>query len=713
MDISKAIKTAIEHLQAGNLQEAEYMFKDILMIQPDNVSALHFLGVIYYQQKNCDSSIEYIKKALQFAPDYVDAYNNLGIVLQQAHRLDEAILCYQKALELKPHFDRAYYNLGTALKEKGLINDAIHAYRKALEVNPMSADAYTNLGNILLEKGQDDEAIDCFHRTIQFNPNYVPAYYGLASALVGKWRLSEAIDTCNKLLQINANDVLAYYLIGSALRQQGKSDEAVAAYDKAISINSANVAARLARCISQLPIIYPSQSSIKIYRNWYSEELSDFVKTLNLEDPYVVEAAAAAVGTHQPFYLPYQGLNDRDLQQLYGNLISSIMSSRYPQFADRPSMPAHSPGERLKVGIVSGYFYHHSNWKIPIKGWIENLDRDSVSLYGYYTGKRKDADTEAARKCFIKFVEDIYSFEEFCRIIRGDNLHILIYPEIGMDAMTARLASLCLAPVQCASWGHPDTSGFPTIDYYLSSDLMEPPDADDHYTEKLIRLPNLSVYYTPPGVPHAEVNRDTFGLHPESILYLCCQSLSKYLPQYDEVYPLISQQVSDCQFIFISHRSKSVTEQFRTRLINVFNRFNMQPDEYIIFLPRLDPGQYHALNCLVDIYLDGIGWSGCNSTFEAIACNLPIVTLPGGLMRGRHSSAILTMIGLKETIATDLDEYISLAVRLGQNSKWRQYISDKISKSKHLAYRDRTCIAALEDFFERVVKKELSKLSIV
>jgi protein O-GlcNAc transferase len=710
MDIRKATKSAIEHLQAGNLQKAERMFKDILKVQPDNVSALHFLGVIYYQQKNHDSSIEYIKRALQFGPDYVDAYNNLGIVLQEVDRLDEAIMCYQKALELRPYFDRAHYNLGTALKEKGLINDAIYSYRKALEANPISADACTDLGNILLQKGQDDEAIDCFHRTIQFDPNYIQAYYGLASALVGKWQLGEAINVCNRLLQLNPNDVLAYYILGSALTQQGKSDEAVATYDKAISLNPTNIAARLARCISQLPIIYPSHSSIKIYRDRYFNELSNLIKTLNLEDPHIVEAAAAAVGTHQPFYLPYQGSNDRDLQQLYGKLVCRIMSSAYPQFARRPSMPPHSSGKQLRVGIVSGYFYHHSNWKIPLKGWIENLDRNHISLYGYYTGKRKDAGTETARKCFIKFVEDIYSFEELCRIIRGDNLHVLIYPEIGMDTMTVRLASLWLAPIQCASWGHPNTSGFATIGYYLSSDLMEPPDADDHYTERLIRLPNLSVCYTPPGVSHTEntgINRDTFGLHPESILYLCCQSLSKYLPQYDEVYPRIAKRVSDCRFVFISHRSSSVTEQFRARLNNIFDKFNMRADDYIVFLPRLDHEQYHELNCLADIYLDSIGWSGCNSTFEAVACNLPVVTLPGKLMRGRHSSAILTMMGLTETIATDFDEYISSAVKLGRDSQWRQYISDKISKSKHLAYHDRTCVAALEEFLERAVKEEL------
>jgi protein O-GlcNAc transferase len=286
----------------------------------------------------------------------------------------------------------------------------------------------------------------------------------------------------------------------------------------------------------------------------------------------------------------------------------------------------------------------------------------------------------------------------------------LIYPEIGMHPLTLMLASLRLAPIQCASWGHPDTSGLPTIDYYLSSDLMEPPDGDEHYTEQLVRLPNLSVYYTPPEVPEANVNmqRKTFGLRPKSILYLCCQSLFKYLPQYDDIYPQIAQQVGDCQFLFISYQTKGfVTEQLQLRLKKAFDMRGLQSDNYLVFLPRLNSAQYHAVNCLSDVYLDSIDWSGCNSTFEAIACNLPIITLPNNLMRGRHSSAILTMMGMTETIASTLDEYIELAVRLGLNSEWRKQISEKIAANKQRVYRDRACITALEDFLIAVVKENL------
>jgi predicted O-linked N-acetylglucosamine transferase (SPINDLY family) len=276
-----------------------------------------------------------------------------------------------------------------------------------------------------------------------------------------------------------------------------------------------------------------------------------------------------------------------------------------------------------------------------------------------------------------------------------------------MDPMTVRLAALRLAPIQCTSWGHCDTSGLPTIDYYISSDLMEPQDADDHYTEKLVRLPNLSSYYSPLEVPDVEFSRETFNLRPKAILYSCAHSFFTHLPQYDEVYPQIVKQVGDCQFLFISNKSNLLNKQFLIRINKAFNKYNLNANKYIVLLPRLDRSEYHAMNLLSDIRLDTIGWSGCNSTLEAIACNLPVITLPGRLMRQRHSAAILTMMGITETIATSVDEYIELAVRLGLNSEWRYQISGKIASNKHLIYKDKTCITALEDFLVAVVQEKL------
>ena len=144
---------------------------------------------------------------------------------------------------------------------------------------------------------------------------------------------------------------------------------------------------------------------------------------------------------------------------------------------------------------------------------------------------------------------------------------MLVYPEIGMDPVCAQLAAQRLAPVQCNSWGHPETSGFPTLDFFLSSDLMEPANAQEHYTERLVRLPNLSVYCEPPEHPVVSVTQADLGLRPDATVYWCSQAIYKYLPQFDQVLPRIAREVGDCQFTFIRFPGAAhVTEMFRRRL---------------------------------------------------------------------------------------------------------------------------------------------------
>ena len=641
MNVHDATKLAYEHYQSGNLQQAEYIFKNLLDIQPNDF----------------------------------DICNSLGNVLQDKGCIDEAIYYYYKSIELNPEFGGAYYNLADALVEKGNLDEAIQCYQKSIELKPDFAFAYNNLGIAFSMREQFEEALQCYQKAVVLNPKFDDAYYNL----------------------------------GSALNSQGKQADAVTAYHAAVRINPNHIKARWAYCISQLPIIYSNYSDILTYRGRYRDELNALHQLIRLESPYGIEVAAATVGSHQPFFLPYQGMNDRELQQCYGEMVCKIMASKYPQYSACSPMLPHPYGEPLRVGIVSGFFHNHSNWKIPIKGWIENIDKKRISLYGYYTGKKKDQLTDNARMCFKRFVEDIHSFEDLCEIIRRDNLHVLIYPEIGMDSITVRLASLRLSPVQCASWGHPETSGFPTIDYFLSSELMEPPHAERNYCEKLILLPNLSIYYEPLDISPLVIDRSDFGLRPKSILFHCCQSLFKFLPQYDDVFPRIARQVGDCQFLFTSYPNiKSVIGTFRLRINEAFRRFHLNMDHYVVILPFLDGRHFQALNRLSDIYLDSIGWSGCNTTLEAVEYGLPIVTLSGELMRGRHTAAILTMMGMQETIAASLDEYISLAVKLGKDSEWRQQISKQILVNKHLVYQDKTCITALENFLYEVVKEKLA-----
>jgi len=249
------------------------------------------------------------------------------------------------------------------------------------------------------------------------------------------------------------------------------------------------------------------------------------------------------------------------------------------------------------------------------------------------------------------------------------------------------------------------TSGLPTVDYFLSSSLMEPENGQSHYTEALVCLPNLGIAYPSPQISAPTKTRGDLGLREEGIIYLCSQTLFKYLPQFDYTIAAIARQVPACQFVFIARPNRYIAEQFRQRMQRSFAAAGLDSEEYCRILPPQDQQSYWNLNQVSDIFLDSLGWSGGHTTLEAIACSLPVVTCPGELMRSRHSYGILKMLGVTATIAASEAEYIAIAVRLGTDQQWRRQIVEQIIQGRPGLYDDQTCVAALEEFYQRVVRE--------
>ncbi|HKX06979.1 MAG TPA: hypothetical protein VJN67_02240, partial [Stellaceae bacterium] len=152
------------------------------------------------------------------------------------------------------------------------------------------------------------------------------------------------------------------------------------------------------------------------------------------------------------------------------------------------------------------------------------------------------------------------------------------------------------------------------------------------------------------------------------------------------------------------HAGRDVTEIFRKRLDHAFTEFGLSAADYCVFLPRLDQGRFIAAIGQCDVMLDSIGWSGNNSTSEGLEHGIPIVALKGRFMRGRHSAAILERMGITDTIAESLDDYVSIAQRLGGDPAWRNDVKRRMTQQKHRVYRDHECIAALETFLERAAR---------
>ena len=130
-------------------------------------------------------------------------------------------------------------------------------------------------------------------------------------------------------------------------------------------------------------------------RRAYADQLAILAADAKAED--FSRDLGAEVGSAQPFFLPYQGRNDRDLQSAYGNIICAAALRR---FGAATLAPPPRPGEKLRVGIVSGFFRMHSNWKMRIRSWLERIDRSRFEVFGYYTGEgASEVTAQAAQQC--------------------------------------------------------------------------------------------------------------------------------------------------------------------------------------------------------------------------------------------------------------------------------------------------------------------------
>lgn len=586
------------------------------------------------------------------------------------------------------------------LKVSGRPTEAVDLYRQCLLYEPADPDLLYDLGETLLELGNLDEAADRFRQALAQAPQDAAGTIMLARVLHRLKKPVEAYHFYRRAQQLAPHLPVVHLMAGITALESNRRDVARQAFERALELDPDQTSARLCRCMALLDM-FDSQEELEARRADFADALTDLVRHTPLDSKKAIDRAVEAVGLQTTFLLPYQGKNDRDLQRVYGAWLCRVMAAHLPQFADPEAMPAPASGEKLRIGFVCAHFSHHSVWKIITRGWLTHLDRSRFLLFCYYTGDICDAATEEARRladCFVRGTDGVAMAET----ISHHQPHLLIYPGLGMDPHTIRLAALRLAPVQCVAWGHPNTTGLPTMDYFLSSDLMEPPDGDQHYTESLVRLPNLSVCYEPLLLPTELPPTQIPGVEPGDVSFLCCQNLMKYLPQHDDVFPAIAARVPRAKFIFITF-AESHRRCFVQRLEQAFARYGLSADAHLVFLPKRNAVTYAVLNAEIDIYLDSIGWSGGNTTFESLPFNKPIVTLPGEFMRGRHTTAILRMMGLDELIAADQQQYVEIAVRLAHDSAWRAAVSARIAANKHRVYGDLTSVRALEEFMEQAV----------
>ncbi|MDX2103301.1 MAG: hypothetical protein SF002_12270 [Alphaproteobacteria bacterium] len=614
-----------------------------------------------------------------------------------------------------------------ALAGAGRLQEAFDGWEARRLANPEDAEAWKSAGLLLVRTRAWRQALDrliraetlglatpdlltalAICRQALFDPSHSDAWARARAAapdapdILLRQLLAEAMSgdplRCAPLIPaLESHPVLSadgQTVLGLALSLGGDADRA---RDALVAATLADPTVSLARTVLPrvLPRLYRTVEEIPVWRRRLADGFAALEAGLALDQPAIADALLQATHARPLFQLAYQGEDDRPLMERMGRMTVRAMAARFPHLA--APLAVSRPDGRIRVGFASESLFSHTVARL-FSGWMFGLDRQRFAVHAYQIGGLSDSSTEVIRNQVDRFADLRGAIDQAAETIRADRLDVLIYLDHGMRGRTALLAALRLAQHQAIAWGHPVTSGLATIDTFLSSAAMEPTDGASHYSERLVALPGLSIAYTPTAA-RAPGTRSQFGLPEDRVLCFCAQSLFKYHPEDDDLWPRIAAGAPEVLFLFLTDPlGEHITQQFLARLQRAFARHGLDATRFCHVLPRLDWWQYLALNTVADLFLDSLRWSGGNTSLEAIANGLIPITSPGRFMRGRHTAAMLSLMGLTDLIAPDRDSLATLAIHLIRSPDLRHTQRERLRAAAPTLWQDRRCLEALEGF---------------
>lgn len=668
-------------------QDALAVLRALLERTPDHADALAVLART--QAGNRKQARDTLARALAAQRDHPQALAELALLAMAEKRLDEAAGHLARAAGTGPRLAEAHYQLGEAQRLAKHTEQAALHYRKAIAAHPAVAQAHAQLGALLKEARSFTEAEHHLQEALRIQPELPLAAYNLAMLRIDQHRWPDAARLLRQYLVTFPKDADAHYWLANALMGQGETTAARQAYQAALKQQPAHVQARWGWLMAQLPAVAASADEQRAAPAAFARELDKtraWLRTSGGAEPW------RAVGAIQPFYLAYVPGNHREVLQSYGQLCTQLMD----RWARKVGVPAPAPAHtgKLRVGIVSAHIHAHSVWHALLKGWLQHLDARRFDLQVFHTGTTQDEETRWAAG-HARLHQGLGDWTAWAKAISDAKFDVLIYPEIGMDATTVRLSLLRLARVQVASWGHPLTTGLPTMDAYLSAAAFEPAGADQHYSEQLIPLPRLGCAYRPYGTAARPPDLADLGLAAGDRLLLCAGVAAKYGPAEDALWIDIARRCAPCKLVFFRAAIDHTAGLLERRLREAFAAAGVDFERHVVFIPWQSQAQFFGLLQRADAYLDSVHFSGFNTAMQAIECGAPAVAWEGDEMRGRFASGILRELGLGEWVAADHADYAALVQRLCEDRAARDRLKALIVQKRAGLYDDRASVDAL------------------
>lgn len=549
----------------------------------------------------------------------------------------------------------------------------------------------------LFNSGRLAEMETCANLLVIKCPNSGIAWKALGVSLQTQGK--DSLTALQKAANLLPEDSDAHINLGNALKNLGRLKSAEASYRRAMELNP-NVLKYASYVYLLLPIIPDSVETINVWRAHYQNGIAA------LQDmPGYFEEPGITVNP-MSFYLAYHNQNNRAVMEA----LHQLFRARLPELTfTAPHVtswkaPAVS-GKRIRIGLLSEYLTEKHTIGKHYKGFIQHLDRSRFEVLLIHTLNTKhDTFRQELDDLADKVITLPARLKDQQQIVAEEKLDVLFYPDIGMAPSTYFLAYSRLAPVQATSWGHPDTSGLDTVDYYVSSDSNEPENSDGYYTERLIRLNRLPCFYYQAQIaPTQGQTRTDLGLPITGTLYGCPQGLFKLHPDLDSVFAAIAKGDPTGHILLPEgNKHPAWTDLLKARWKKNFPGLL----DYVIFLPRMSWDRFMEVMAQMDVLLDPIHFGSGNTLYDAMVFGTPVVTWPGRFARGRNVAAAYQQMGVVDApIAQRLEDYAPLALALGQDPA-RQQALRKASMEAAIRglFEDMEAVREFESFLESAVE---------
>jgi CRISPR-associated protein Csy1 len=561
---------------------------------------------------------------------------------------------------------------------------------------PKSAIEWAQLGQRQLQEGRLGAAIASFQSATQLDSSRGEYWLRLGRAQAAKWQHDAAEAALQRACVLAPNAAAPHLALADVLLQQNRSEAALEACQRAVAAEPDNIHAAVSEALL-LPPVYAGTDDL---RHWRSRFVNGLAR-LHARKAHWLPRPHGVLGVEATnFYLAYQGEDDLALQASYSDFVASLLGAAVPELQARIDARRDSRA-RIKVGFLS------SNLKISTVGdyfgsWITDLPRDRFEICAILAAGMPDTRTETFARASDKFISVNGTADEIARSVKALELDVLVFLDVAMTPWGNLLANLRLAPVQCAAWGHPVTTGSAFIDCFLSCADMEPANAAAHYREQLVLLPGLGTRYRAPP-PVEDATRERFGLPADRHLYLCPQALFKIHPDADALFLELLSRDESAVLLFFAATTDGQRQAFVRRLGEGMKLRGLPPRQQIKLLPLMSHRDFRRVMGVADVMIDTPHWSGGSTSLSALASGLPIVTLEGAFMRGRQSAAMLRSVGVEELIARDAEEYVQLALRVASDSGYRQALSTRIGEGWPRLVNRSEPVEALTEALARMV----------